>query len=318
MYSKLPLKFIGVTENFGLRKDPISGVSSYHYGTDLGWNKYQGEPVYAAHEGKIVYEGYDSNLGNYVVLKYTEDKNTIINRYLHLKNRALVKKNQKVKRGEILGYMGETGYAAGVHLHFEYWICPSSYTYKYEDRPKYAKNPLDYCFLFEDQEVSASSSKKVKKVVGTPVTKNKNKSQLEVTGKYLNCRTSPSLQATILGYIDFGYYNILDTKKSEGYTWYKIGTNKWIAYLSSVVNRYLVENSTTTPSTGKEDQTSDTNKDQNTTTNDVSEPENEDTTTSKEQSQNENNFENYESFTCPKTDYYYIYLKKDEKVYYPK
>ena len=45
MYSKLPLKFVGITDNFGLRTHPITGVSTYHYGVDFGWNKYQGEPV---------------------------------------------------------------------------------------------------------------------------------------------------------------------------------------------------------------------------------------------------------------------------------
>lgn len=320
MYSKLPLKFIGVTDDFGMRQDPISGVSTYHYGVDLGWNKYQGEPVYAAHDGQIVYEGYDSNLGNYVVLKYTDGKNTIINRYLHLKNRALVKQNQQVSRGEILGYMGATGYVTAVHLHFEYWVCPSSYSYKYQDRSKYAKNPLDYCFLFEDQEVSSGSTSKVKKVVGSPTSRNQNKSQIRVTGKYLNCRTSPSLKADVLGYIDFGYYNILDTKTSDGYTWYKIASNKWVAYLSSIVTRYLVETESDSTTSEETEDNNETTIEETTNTDQITDESSSNSESSSDNLPNkdDNILENYNSFTSPKADYYYIYLEEGEQVYYPK
>lgn len=297
MYDKLPLKFIGITEGYGLRKDPISGVSTYHYGIDLGWNEYEGEPVFAANSGQIEYEGYDNNLGNYIVLKYTENNKTIINRYLHLKNRALVKKGQKVNRGDTLGYMGKTGYVTGTHLHFEYWICPKNYTYNYSDRSKYAKNPLEYCYLFEDQKVSKNSEPKVKKIVGKPLKKDINKSQLNVFGKNLNCREAPSLKGKILGYIDLGFYNILSTKTNDGYTWYEIENNKWIANVKDSVTIYLKKESI---STKKEEI-------DKTISENIQEQE------IKKETQEELNV-----FTSPKDDYYYIYLKEGEKIYYQK
>lgn len=309
MYSKLPLKFIGITENFGMRKDPITGVSTYHYGTDFGWNKYQGEPVYAANTGKIVYEGYDANLGNYVVLKYTSGNNTIINRYLHLKNRALVRVNQTVKRGQILGYMGATGYVTGVHLHFEYWICPKSYIYKYSDRSKYARNPLNYCYLFDDQKVSNSSSLLVKRVVGTPVSRNTKRSQIKVIGKNLNCRDLPSLNGKILGYIDFGYYNVLDSRSSDGYTWYKIAANKWIANVKGAITTYIIsQNNIKT-----QEEANQINNENILTT---EKEEIKDAITEIETIETSKN-EELKSFESPKDDYYYIYLKKGEKIYYP-
>lgn len=76
MYERLPLDFIGVTDNFGARVDPITKVTSYHYGVDLGWNKYEGEKVYAIYDSTLVEEGYDKNLGNYTVFKY--DKKIIL------------------------------------------------------------------------------------------------------------------------------------------------------------------------------------------------------------------------------------------------
>ena len=90
MYERLPLDFIGVTDNFGARVDPITKVSSYHYGVDLGWHKYQGEKVYAIYDSTLVEEGYDKNLGNYTVFKYDIKNNTIIYRFLHLKNRTSI------------------------------------------------------------------------------------------------------------------------------------------------------------------------------------------------------------------------------------
>lgn len=288
MYSRLPLKFIGITDDFGMRKNPISGVSTFHYGLDLGWNKYQGEPVYAANSGKVVEEGFDSDLGNYLVLEYKEDGNTIINRYLHLKNRALVKKNKSVERGQIIGYMGNTGYSIATHLHFEYWICPKVYTYKYSDTAKYAKNPLKYCYLFNDQDVSASSLSKVKRVIGDPVKRNNNNNQIKIIEKYLNCRVLPSLNGKKLGYVELGYYNVLDSKKSDGYTWYKIDNNKWVAGVNNYLIKYLLSKK-----------------------NNVIDDKNNAVLS------NTNELDNYSYFIAPKDDYYFIKLKKDEKLYFP-
>ena len=97
MYERLPLDFIGVTDKFGARIDPITKVSSYHYGVDLGWNKYEGEKVYAIYDSTLVEEGYDKK------------NNTIIYRFLHLKNRTTIKVGEKVKQKAIVGYMGSTG-----------------------------------------------------------------------------------------------------------------------------------------------------------------------------------------------------------------
>ena len=156
MYERLPLDFIGVTDNFGARVDPITKVSSYHYGVDLGWNKYEGEKVYAIYDSTLVEEGYDKNLGNYTVFKYDKKNNTIIYRFLHLKNRTSIKVGEKVKQQTVVGYMGSTGYSTGTHLHFEYWICPKGYNYKFSDRGKYAVDPLKHCYLFDNQTANKS------------------------------------------------------------------------------------------------------------------------------------------------------------------
>ncbi len=316
MYPKLPLKFIGITDMYGMRKHPITGVTTFHYGTDFGWNKYQGEPLYAAYDAKVVDEGYDSSLGNYIVLKYNIDKKTIINRYLHLKNKAAFKKGSKVNQGEIIGYMGETGSATAVHLHFEYWICPNIYSYKGSDYAKYAVDPLKHCYLFEDQEAGSSSLKYLKKVVGSPVKKDESRNQLEVTARYLNCRDKGSLEGKKLGYIKLGYYNILNTKTSDGYIWYEIGKDRWIAYLKDAVTRHLVTNDSTlkpaeNKTTNKEKESAEKEADSKTVNN-----------SNNNSYEGENNkkdvLSSLNSFEAPNDDYYYIYLKKGEVIYYPK
>lgn len=224
MYERLPLDFIGITGPFG----------NGHYGIDLGWDKYQGEPVYAVYDSEVVYEGYDNNLGNYVVLKYDIDNSTIINRFLHLKERTTLKIGDKVKQKQVIGYMGTTGDSTGTHLHFEYWICPKGYNYSYLDREKYAKNPIDYCYLFDDQSAGKSYDL-LRKVRGFSEKIDKTKDQAQVINKYLHIRTDPSLTATILGFVNLGYYNIIDTKVNDGYTWYKILNDKWIANTEDVI-----------------------------------------------------------------------------------
>ena len=300
MYDRLPLDYIGITDDFGERIDPISKEKTFHTAIDLGWHKKAGEPIYAANDGTVLLEEFDSTLGNYLVLSYEKDGKTIINRYCHMKDRAIVKKGEKVKRKQIIGYMGTTGYSTGVHLHFEYWIGPKNYKYYYGDRLKYAVDPLKYCYLFEDQIASTNSLPRLKKVVGSPVTKDNAKNQLEVIKIGLNCRTDGSLTSQILGYIDFGYYNILGTKEKDGYNLYKIDNNKWIANTNNCIKLYLLKPT------------------------DCSKLEEENMTLKKELEEKDKliedlknkSIDNFNFFTSKKDDNYYIYLKEEETIYY--
>lgn len=229
MYERLPLDFIGVTDNFGARVDPITKVTSYHYGVDLGWNKYEGEKVYAIYDSTLVEEGYDKNLGNYTVFKYDKKNNTIIYRFLHLKNRTSIKVGEKVKQQTVVGYMGSTGYSTGTHLHFEYWICPKGYNYKFSDRGKYAVDPLKHCYLFDNQTANKSINL-LTRVLGTSKKKEKdsNKNQIKVVGEFLRARKEAGLDKQILGFIDYGIYDYIEKIEKDNYTWYNLGFC-WIA-----------------------------------------------------------------------------------------
>lgn len=103
-----------ISSSFGRRKNPFSGEWKNHNGVDFAAS--EGTPVYAVKEGEISLFKNDPVFGNYIILKHRDTNVTSV--YAHL-SKLLVKSGQKVKRGDIIGYVGETGMATGPHLHFE-------------------------------------------------------------------------------------------------------------------------------------------------------------------------------------------------------
>lgn len=92
-----------------------SGAGSRnHWGLDLAGPR--GTPIISSEKGYVIYTGREfRGYGNLVVIEHSPEWATL---YSHL-DRILVKEGQFVKQGEIIGKMGRTGRASGVHLHFE-------------------------------------------------------------------------------------------------------------------------------------------------------------------------------------------------------
>lgn len=84
-----------------------------------------GTPEVAVRDATVQFEGYEGNAGNYVVLQDDAGRSYA---YMHMRDRALVRKGDKVLAGERVGFVGETGRAEGCHLHFELWTAPGWYT----------------------------------------------------------------------------------------------------------------------------------------------------------------------------------------------
>lgn len=85
-----------------------------HLGVDLAGTK--GTPVFAAHEGLVIYAGRAfKGFGKVVIIEYDDRWASI---YAHL-DKIQVKQGQAIAQGELVGAMGRTGRATGVHLHFE-------------------------------------------------------------------------------------------------------------------------------------------------------------------------------------------------------
>lgn len=104
-----------LTSRFGYRRDPFTGMRAFHRGIDIAYKP--GSPVRAAREGRVVDIGTWYGYGNTVVIEHRFGYKTI---YGHLST-IEVGVGQRVKGGEIIGYLGSTGRSSGPHLHFEVW-----------------------------------------------------------------------------------------------------------------------------------------------------------------------------------------------------
>ena len=102
-----------VTSGFGYRIHPIFHVRKLHTGIDLDGNT--GDPIKAAALGVVVSAGWRGGYGKCVVLDHGGDVATL---YAH-QSVILVSVGQTVKRGQVIGKLGSTGYSTGPHLHFE-------------------------------------------------------------------------------------------------------------------------------------------------------------------------------------------------------
>jgi len=105
-----------ITSPYGYRKHPIYGYWGLHNGVDFGSGC--GAPLYAAADGRVMDRYYDGVYGNRLIIDHGLARGvglaTIYNHATHY----VVGEGEKVKRGEVLGYMGSTGWSTGCHLHF--------------------------------------------------------------------------------------------------------------------------------------------------------------------------------------------------------
>jgi murein DD-endopeptidase MepM/ murein hydrolase activator NlpD len=98
---------------FGLRLHPKYGDVRPHNGLDF--TAPTGTPVYASGDGKVHMAYFSSSYGNVIYIDHGFQFET---RYAHL-NRYIVKDGEEIKRGQIIGYVGDTGTSVGPHLHYE-------------------------------------------------------------------------------------------------------------------------------------------------------------------------------------------------------
>ncbi|UCE04707.1 MAG: peptidoglycan DD-metalloendopeptidase family protein [bacterium] len=109
----MPIKKGRVTALYGNMKDPYEQKIVHHNGIDIAAPK--GTKVYAAADGKVEIATYEKGPGKHILLQHDDGYQTF---YSHCDS-ILVQKDQHVKSGEVIAYVGETGRATGPHLHFE-------------------------------------------------------------------------------------------------------------------------------------------------------------------------------------------------------
>ena len=114
---------------YGMRIDPIYKTPKFHAGMDFSANI--GTPVYATGDGVVTKAGWESLYGNIIKIDHGFGYATW---YAHL-SAYKVRKGQKVKRGEVIGAVGNTGKSTGPHLHYEVHL---------KGR---VQNPVNYYFM---------------------------------------------------------------------------------------------------------------------------------------------------------------------------
>jgi murein DD-endopeptidase MepM/ murein hydrolase activator NlpD len=102
-----------ITSDFGQRLDPYTADPEMHTGLDIAAEP--GKPIYAPSDGTVVFAGLEGNYGKVITLDHGFGIKT---RYGHL-SQILVKPGDRVRRGEQVGSVGNTGRSTGPHLHYE-------------------------------------------------------------------------------------------------------------------------------------------------------------------------------------------------------
>ena len=118
-----------MASGYGYRSDPVYGTTKFHEGMDFSADT--GTPVYATGDGVVKSAGWESGYGNSIVVDHGYN---YVTRYAHL-SKILVKAGQAVKRGDLIGNVGNTGKSTGPHLHYEV---------RYKGQPQ---NPVNYYFM---------------------------------------------------------------------------------------------------------------------------------------------------------------------------
>ncbi len=102
-----------ITSGFGMRIDPFNGKWAFHSGVDIKGRI--GLPIRVTADGIVKSVGYSRGYGKYVIIYHGRGFSTL---YAHL-YKIKVKRWQRVKRGDVIGLMGNTGRSTGPHLHYE-------------------------------------------------------------------------------------------------------------------------------------------------------------------------------------------------------
>lgn len=117
-----------ISSDFGWRINPINGVRELHDGIDIAGTGY-GSPIYATNNGTVYKASYHYVNGNYVMINHN---NGYYSYYGHM-SQILVQEGQTVARGDIIGLIGQTGWATGPHVHYGI----------YDGIPLYTGTPLN-------------------------------------------------------------------------------------------------------------------------------------------------------------------------------
>lgn len=110
---KWPVDCYTITSEYGYRVHPLQQTTKFHAGVDIGAQR--GQAIYAADTGVVATAATNDSYGNYVLINHGGGNATL---YAHMSSMA-VSAGQNVTKGQVIGYVGSTGWSTGPHLHFE-------------------------------------------------------------------------------------------------------------------------------------------------------------------------------------------------------
>lgn len=118
-FVRAPVDFSRISSSFNpRRRHPVLNTIRAHKGVDYAAPA--GTPIKAAGDGKVVFRGINGGYGNAVILQHGGNITTL---YAHMSRFAPTAKiGQRVKQGQVIGYVGSTGLATAAHLHYEYRV----------------------------------------------------------------------------------------------------------------------------------------------------------------------------------------------------
>ncbi len=117
-FIRTPVDFTRIASRFGKRKHPVLNRMRVHKGVDYAART--GTPIKASGDGKVVYRGRKGGYGRTVIVQHGGRYSTL---YAHMSSyRRKVRVGSRVKQGQIIGYVGQSGLATGPHLHYEFRV----------------------------------------------------------------------------------------------------------------------------------------------------------------------------------------------------
>jgi len=118
-FLRSPVHFTRISSKFNPnRLHPIYKTKRPHRGVDYAART--GTPIYSAGDGKVIFRGKKNGYGNVVIVQHGNTYNTL---YAHMsKFNGKARKGSRVKQGQTIGYVGQTGWATGPHLHYEFRV----------------------------------------------------------------------------------------------------------------------------------------------------------------------------------------------------
>jgi murein DD-endopeptidase MepM/ murein hydrolase activator NlpD len=157
-FLRYPVEYSRISSRYNPNRfHPVLKRTTAHLGTDFAADK--GTPIKAAADGIIIARGWTNGNGNYVKIRHN---GTYTTGYLHMSKFGNPKNGQKVRKGDVIGYVGKTGLATGYHLCFRFWKNDKQVDFLKERLP--AEKPLSKEHMVKFDAIKALMDKRLNDV----------------------------------------------------------------------------------------------------------------------------------------------------------